>query len=328
MPVSSPDAAPAGRFTRRARTRRMAAELLSGSERALLKGLLRGAPLERPVFAVGVPRSGTTSLFTLLRESSALDAALGESHAIWLLFHHPRFRSWESAAIEPGVRRPFERRAVEAYFASQIDPRRRLVDKTPANSLRLDHILELFPDARIVVMHRNPVDNINSLINGWRHPESKYGTFVVPQDLRIPDYRWRRLWCFALPPGWRSAVGRPLAEVCTLQWESISAAIERARERAPATSRWVDVHLERLVAEPAAVAAELAEAIEIPAEESFTRAVEHVSANPANALGAPRLGRWREENAKALTALLPRISALASPRGYRVDPQTGEFELL
>jgi hypothetical protein len=298
----------------------MARELVSGGERALLRALIAGARHERPVFVVGVPRSGTTSMLVLLRSSAELDSAVGESHAVWLLGHHPRLQRWRSAAIGPGEVRPLERRWVNAYFASHLRGAGRMLDKTPANSLRIPHILELFPDATIVVMRRNPLDTINSLIKGWRHPDALYGTFVVPEDLRIPDYPWRRLWCFALPPGWRRSIGRPLAEVCLQQWDAISAAIEDARAQAPATSRWVDVHLEEVLAEPEQTLRRLCEEIGIELTGRMRRTLDEVRENPVNALGAGDPGRWRAENGAALEPLLPRIAELAAARGYVLEP--------
>jgi hypothetical protein len=315
------------RFRADRRAARMAQELASGGERALLRALVRGAHHERPVFVVGVPRSGTTSMVVLLRASRELDSSAGESHAVWLLYHHPRFARWASAAVGPDAVRLGERRWVNAYFASQSAGAPRLLDKTPANSLRIPHILELFPDATVVVMRRNPLDGINSLIKGWRHPQSQYGTFVVPEDLRIPDYPWQRLWCFALPPGWRSVIGRPLAEVCFHQWDAIAASIEDARAAAPASSRWVDVRLEDLLDRPDDTLEALCAGIGIPVDDAMRETLRNVRENPVNALSAPAPGKWRAENGDALTALLPRIAAASVGRGYAVDERTGDFTL-
>ena len=37
--------------------------------------------------------------------------------------------------------------------------------------------------------------------------------------------------------------------------------------------------------------------------------------------------KWREENATEIRELLPRIAELAAESGYRVDPESGEFEI-
>jgi hypothetical protein len=308
------------------RAARLAQELVSGGERALLRALVRGAAHERPVFVVGVPRSGTTSMVVLLRSAAELDSSAGESHAVWLAFHHPRFYRWRGAAIPPGKVRPLERRFVNAYFASQVGGRR-LLDKTPANSLRIEHILELFPDAVIVVQRRNPLDTINSLIQGWRHPDSIYGTYVMPEDLRIPDYKWSRLWNFALPPDWRSVIGAPLAEVCTHQWDAIGAAIETARASAPSSSTWVDVRLEELTDRPQETLERLCAGIGIPVDDDMRATLDQVRENPVNALSAPEPGKWRKQNGEALTPLLPRIATAAIGRGYVVNPEDGSFTL-
>lgn len=315
------DRAPASMRADR-RARRLTAELVSGSRREFLRGLLRGVRHDRPVFVVGVPRSGTTSLVVLLRASAQLDSSLGESHAIWLLFHHPRLHGWRGGQVEAGEVRPLERRVVNAYFASQSRAPR-LLDKTPANSLRIPHLLELFPDACVVVMRRSPLDTISSLMKGWRHPAAQYGTFVTPRDLEIAGYPWRRLWCFALPAAWDDLRGQPLAEVCFGQWDRISAAIEQARVGAPRTSTWTDVYLEELIETPSAALERLCAAIGIPTDGDLLDALEGLHKKPVNALTEGGPGKWRDEHPAEIEPLLPRIAAAARGRGYDVDPATG-----
>ncbi|HEV3471639.1 MAG TPA: sulfotransferase [Actinomycetota bacterium] len=54
--------------------------------------LLRGATLDRPVFIIGAPRSGTSLLYAILRQSSRLKHFPGESHEIWEADYHPCLR--------------------------------------------------------------------------------------------------------------------------------------------------------------------------------------------------------------------------------------------
>lgn len=90
---------------------------------------------ERPVFIIGVPRSGTTALFRLLRESAEMGSLPQEGHDLWRMYHHPRYTGWRSDGVGSGQVRFGERRFVNAYFYSYFDAAR-FVEKTPENALR------------------------------------------------------------------------------------------------------------------------------------------------------------------------------------------------
>jgi hypothetical protein len=280
---------------------------------------------EGPVFVVGVPRSGTSTVKQVLEASPELCGTPGESHFVWLAFHHPRRSGWRSAAVGPGEVRFAERRFVDAFFYSRCGARR-FVDKAPANSLRIPHIAELFPDAVFVVVRRDPCDVVNSLINGWRHPGGRFRSYYVPEDLRIPDHPHRRQWRFALIPGWRDCIGRPIHEVAFAQWDGISRAIEDSRPYVP-PSRWIDLHVEDLGARPAETLAALCAQVGLAADEGMARRLEQLLEHPAGAMSPPGRSKWRRDNHSEIAELLPRIAAAAPARGYRVDEETGESEI-
>lgn len=287
---------------------------------------LRGVRHERPIFIVGVPRSGTTTLAELLAGSGELCSPPGESHYVWLAYHHPRRSGWESSAIGPGEVRPGEPRFVNAFFHAYCGSRR-FVEKAPANSLRLPHIVELFPDATIVALRRDPCDVINGLIKGWRRPGGRFRSFYVPEELRIPGYAHRRQWCFALVPGWRELIGQPIPEIAFAQWERMSGAIEGSRGIVP-ESRWIDVCLEDLRERPSETLAELCERLGIASDGGLRGRLEQLNRSPAEATSSPERGKWRRENPEEIGRLLPRIAAAAPARGYRVDPESGAAEPL
>lgn len=290
-----------------------------------LSGYARGVRHERPIFILGAPRSGTTMLFYLLRESGALASLPGEGHDIWRALHHPRYGRWRSDAVGAGDARVGERRFVASRFYSHFGAGR-FVEKTPENSLRVPYLLELFPDAIFVEVRRDPCDVINSIINGWRHPAGRFRTYYVPEDLHIPGYPHRRRWCFALIEGWRDFKASPIPEIAFEQWNQCTRALERARELVP-PSRWIDVSFEEFLAEPSESLARICAGVDIQVEPALERKLDELVAVPVNALSGPRSSKWRTENADEIRPLLPRIAAAAPARGYRVDEQTGEFEL-
>lgn len=218
-----------------------------------------------------------------------------------------------------------ERRFVNASFYSYIG-RQRLVEKTPESSLRIPYLLELFPDARFVVVHRHPCEVINSLINGWRHPAGRFRSYYVPERLSIPGYPETRRWCFALVDGWRDYRDRPVPEIAFAQWEQCLRGIAAGRAAIPA-EHFTEIHLERLVEDPRGHLERLSERLEIELEPALEERLRELIAHPVNALSPPRPEKWKDENHREIAELLPRIAAAAGAAGYRVDPSTGEVSI-
>ena len=290
-----------------------------------LWGYASGVEYRRPVFVLGAPRSGTTMLFELLKESPELSALPGEGHDIWRALHHPRYSGWRSDALDAGDVRLGERRFVGARFYAQLG-KGRFVEKTPENSLRLSYLLELFPDASFVVLRRNPCDVISSLIDGWRDPTGRYRSYFVPKDLTIPDYPHRRRWCFALIEGWREYASRPVHEIAFAQWDQCTRAIELARPLT-AQANWIEFPLEEVLENPDGALTAICERVGVARGEGLERRLAQLLTDPANALSPPGKEKWRERNPREIEDLLPRIAATARGRGYAVDPVTGSFSI-
>lgn len=142
--------------------------------------------LDRPVFVVGLPRSGT-SIFVRHFGRHRDFAHWSEAPTMW----DPRFRAkdtdhrWiEAEATEATVRRITNN---FAYY-TKWKGKQRFVNKHPRNSVRVPFLMAGWPDAHIVSVQRDPRAVVWSLVSrtrqeGWRS--------------RYP------LGQFARPPGWR-----------------------------------------------------------------------------------------------------------------------------
>lgn len=287
-------------------------------------GYMRRLHYSRPIFIIGMPRSGTTFLFYLLRASSQLGSLPREGHDIWRMYHHPRYAGWDSDYVGPGQVRFGERRFVKAFLYAYCGTQR-FVEKTGDNCVRLPYLLDLFPDALFVVMKRNPCDVINSYINMWRHPQGRFRSYFVPQDLAIPGYPHRRQWCFTLIKGWRDFVDAPIPEIAFAQWSQYVEIITAARTQIPPT-RWLELYFEDLLQHPDETTAALYQNLQLDPEPGMHARLEELLANPVNALTPPGQDKWRSQNAEEIQALLPRIAPLAQKLGYHIDPATGSID--
>ena len=121
----------------------------------LRKARAQGNESPRPVFIVGMPRSGTTLTEQIL--ASHPDAfGCGE-----LRFWHTARVDYESSALRGAEGRDAIPAAADKYLsllASFSADAARVIDKMPANFMNLGLIHAAFPHARILHMRRNPLD--------------------------------------------------------------------------------------------------------------------------------------------------------------------------
>jgi len=281
---------------------------------------MSGVHYERPVFIIGAQRSGTTTLFHLLRESEEFAALETEGHNLWRTFHHPRWSLWSSDALGASDALPFETRFSNAFLranAAYHPFATRFVEKTPENSLRVGYLRALYPDAIFVVLKRNPGDVLNSLINGWRHLDGLYRSYFVPKRLRIPDYNHPHQWCFTLIPHWRDMTAMPVPQIAREQWVCTHQHLLIARGSI-AQSNWIELHFEDMINPSMDALAELCGKIDIPLTPKLLESWKTILASPRNSTSAPGIEKWRLENEEEIAPLLTEIRDLAAEFGYNV----------
>lgn len=226
--------------------------------------------LKQPVIIVSAPRAGSNMLFEEMSKVPGFWTIGGESHGIYQAFPALRAENPEmdSGSLGKSHADPETRRLVRACFlcllrdhrgipymdmAPGLHPTRvTLLEKTPRNALNIPFLLEVFPDARFIFLHRNARQNIASIIEAWNHG-FQTGRFVTFRDLPGWD---RPAWCFLLPPGWRSMIGRSLPEIATFQWSASNDTILDNLTHLP-SSRWVSVSYDGLTEAPGETLARL-----------------------------------------------------------------------
>jgi tetratricopeptide (TPR) repeat protein len=115
-------------------------------------------PDQQPVFIVGMPRSGTTLTEKIL---GGLDGVTmgGESEALQLVAaqYYQTHHDSQSTLAEELAPTHWDELAAK-YWMLRAASRDRLTDKTPSNFRHIGLICQLFPDAPVVCMHRDPRD--------------------------------------------------------------------------------------------------------------------------------------------------------------------------
>lgn len=195
-------------------------------------------PDERPVFIVGMPRSGTTLVEQILSSHPQVSAA-GE-----LTFWRDRAKGRHPEA--PGT--------AQAYIetiAAVGERSMRVTDKMPINFLFLGPIRRLLPRARVIHCRRHPVDTCLSIFMTryvtppeFAHDRSNI-VFGYRQYTRLMDH-WRK----SLPDGTmleidyeslvtdREATTRRMLEFCGLGWNPACLKPEANRRSVTTPSMW------------------------------------------------------------------------------------------
>jgi hypothetical protein len=265
------------------------------------------------VLVIGCPRSGTSILRRALALSPELASIRSEGHVLWEAFNHPSRHDWSSNALAAKDVTDTERKYVY-WLMRVLGGRRRFLDKTPKNSLRVPYLDALFPDATFVFLRRRGADNVNSLMQGWR-ARPRYVSYELPEALEGIGDLSGHTWSFVLIPGWRELRNAPLEEVCARQYVECNEAIMRARgELAPA--RVVDVAYEDLVARAPEEIERIYGEVDLPVTEeaaAFAAAIPHT---PINALTPPKPEKWREQNPDAIRRILPLVADTERRLGY------------
>ncbi|MEP7240960.1 MAG: sulfotransferase [Devosia sp.] len=173
-----------------------------------------GHPTRAPLFIVGMPRSGTTLIETILSRHPSV-RSLGESAQIPDALRAAGGSAYQDASLL-GPSRDWLKARAELMMRSWGDGRAAIVtDKLPDNAFAIGAISQLFPNARFIHVRRHPLDN--GISNYFTHFEQGH-EFTTRLD-------------------WIGSRARQVAEVMELWTRVLPSAI-------------LDVHYERLVAEP------------------------------------------------------------------------------
>lgn len=207
--------------------------------------------IDRPIFIVAAPRSGSTLLFESLAHHANVATLGGEAH--WLVESNISLQPGAGVdsnrlgaeQVSGGVRDDLHKKLLSELRDSQgkrlaAPNASRLLEKTPKNALRIPFFNRLFPDAMFVFLWRDPRENISSIMEAWRS-----GQWRTYNGLKGFDGPWSLL----LPPGWQTMNGRPLEEIAAFQWEATNRIVLDDLSLLP-RHRWMAIDYASLISDP------------------------------------------------------------------------------
>lgn len=209
--------------------------------------------IDRPLFVVGMPRSGSTALHRVLarhpdfatttnltRKAPTCYPALkllscfakkhapGEAGSMWDKFVGGNNDIMSAADVTPVNRRYYMRAVMNVL---RLYKRPRFLSKCPRNGLRMGFLAEIFPGALFLHLVRDGRAVCQSVMEQRR----KSGDIARWWDVK--------------PAGWRQWSTLPPVEAVAHQWDEVVRWMDAAGESMP-KDRYLEIRYEDLVADP------------------------------------------------------------------------------
>jgi hypothetical protein len=266
--------------------------------------------LKNTLFIIAAPRSGSTLLFETLAVSEHLYTLGGEAHELIeaLPDLQPGAPHVDSNRLDTEHATPtiaahiIQQMLAEARDAQGHPPSGdapiRFLEKTPKNALRIPFLNRVFPDARFIVLWRDPRENLGSIIDAWR--SGRWKTYNGLPGFDGP-------WSLLLPPGWRGMNGRPLEEIAAFQWDS-TYRIVLDDLAALAREQWTSVSYGELLADTPATIRRLCGFAGIEFDRPLAQHVTRPLPLSRYTLAPPARDKWRQHEAQ-IARVLPSVEA-------------------
>jgi uncharacterized protein (TIGR03032 family) len=281
-----------------------------GVKRNLGAANCTGPVIERPVFIVAPPGSGAATLLNGLRRAPGAFTAEPPGVLEPVFELKPQNRDWDSNRLTADDVEPRSIEEIRQNLKAMLVDRRerrpgidpsgiRWVDAAPQNALRIPFLYAIAPDARFVLLHREPGESLPTMLRAWRS-----GRSVTYPDL--PDWPGPP-WSLPLVPGWRELAGMELPEIVTEQWLRTAKTLVDDLESLPPGS-WCIADVSTLRNDPGREIDRICEFVGLEVDEEVSRPLRSLRDQFAVGDGIEPGG---EANG-AFSELLPRTEKLAA----------------
>ncbi len=214
-----------------------------------------GSDSDRPIFIIGMPRSGTTLIEQIIASHPDV-AGAGELIDVDLLTT-ALTRIYPESGGYPGCASKLDKNVAaelaDSYLGRLLSLSKsaaRVIDKMPMNYLHLGLLAVLFPSAHIIHCRREPMDVCLSCYFQYFAPQLSYSFGL--EDLGFAYRRYERLmmhWRKVLPvPVFdvqyeelvsnQESVSRKLIDFCGLEWNTSCLAFNESKRLVKTASSW------------------------------------------------------------------------------------------
>lgn len=269
--------------------------------------------LDRPVFIIAMPRSGSTLLFDVLRAHEGVRAWENEAYPPWAAVDPtvatgPNGDAFDPDALDDDAATRAEWSLHEGVMRRGWREKRgrvryRLVEKTPPNILRVAALDRMFPDAVFIHLTRDAPQSIASMLEGRDRGLS----------VRAWPQKHGHEWHFLMAPGWLGHLDDSPAEQFAWQWQvGNQTAVDDLAQIA--RSRWCRVKYEDFVVNAPRMVDDLLSFCYLKPSAAVTAAAEKLAPS-AVTLSAPSNEKWRAR-AHEIEPVLADLAPLRRTLGY------------
>jgi hypothetical protein len=228
----------------------------------------------RPIFIVGAPRSGTNIFYRTFAKHPDLawisNITKKVPSSLWLTRIIMLFRNDHRPTEANNVWQKFADSADESLGQDDVTAaarkylhrvitnnlllfnKPRFLNKSPGNSVRIEFLQEIFPDAIFIHMLRDGRAAAYSIMRSRLEHSGSY-------------------WSVK-PPGWRDLMKLPLVDACALQWKMTVEYILQSAKNLP-REQYLEVKYEDFVARPAEIFEQVAEKCDLVWQDDLLQAL-------------------------------------------------------
>jgi hypothetical protein len=283
--------------------------LLSHRQQQQRPSVRSSSQLNRPVFIVAAPRSGSTLLFETLACSSSVMTVGGEAHL--MIESLPELQvgapSVQSNRLTAAHFQPSHADRIEQFVLERLQnhrgeplsrPTLRFVEKTPKNALRIPFLDAVFENALFVFLWRDPRESISSIMEAWR--SGNWKTYNGLHGFEGP-------WSLLLPPGWQQMNGKPVEEIAAFQWETTNRIVLDDLFSLP-RERWTSLSYAEFNARPREAILRVCEFASIEPDANLMARLEQPLPHSRYTQTPPAADKWKV-NETAIERVLPNVEA-------------------
>lgn len=248
--------------------------------------------IQDPIIIIGAPRSGTTLLGQLIAAHPDV-AYWEEPRTVW---------STGNQNLPDDV---LNEKHLTPSIADQIDQRfsnfleknaaTRFAEKTPSNMLRIPFIHALYPDCKIIHLHRDPYPVIASALRMLEAPPDAKRIIARILEARPRDYpqlsalffrdtiprffrSGKKNYWGPRPPGWQEWKKLPPATMLSKQWHALTQAALHDLQQLPNTC-WMQIGYQDLIQNPNQILPQILEFSELSPSPLVTDLAEKIIHN-------------------------------------------------
>lgn len=127
--------------------------------------MLKSSNLASPVFVTGTPRSGKSTVASILGASTEV---LALDEPIWIWAGLTATRSHDRLTEHDATRRAARKAVQQCTEVLEQSGRTRYVDNYAYHALAIPLLVRLFPNSKLIYVTRDPIDTVGEMAYAWR----------------------------------------------------------------------------------------------------------------------------------------------------------------